>query len=131
MHNVVLIEYLEGIDELLENQKSLFLGQGSFFSESALECASVAVFVDEIEIIRCFEHVDILNYVLILLDISQNVDLVDRAFLQFFVLFKPSHLDDLDGVFLVVIFIDGSENLTVSALSDYFVKSVVLNDTHH
>lgn len=79
MHDVVLIEDLEGFDELFEDEEGLFFCDDPFFAEHAFEGASVAVLVDEVEVVGRFEHVDVLDDVLIFLDVGQDVDLVHRA----------------------------------------------------
>jgi hypothetical protein len=81
MHDVVLVEYLEGIDELFEDKKCCFLRDDSILAQHAFECPSVAILIDEIEVIGSLEHVDILDDMLILLDVCQYVDFVNRAFL--------------------------------------------------
>ena len=131
VHDVVLVEDLEGVDELFENEKGLFFGYDSVLAEHALEGASVAVLVDEVEVVGGFEHVDVLDDVLIFLYVREDVDLVNGTLLQLFVFLEPPHLDDFDGVLLVVEFVDGPEDLSVGPLSDDLVKGVVLNYPHH
>lgn len=131
MHDVVLIEHLEGVDELFEDEKGLSFGNDPLFSEHSFESAAVAVLVDEVEVVGSFEHVDILDDVLIFLDICQDVDFVDGALLQFFIFLESSHFDDLHGVLFVVELVDGSVDLTVGALSDNFVESVILDYSYH
>ena len=67
----------------------------------------------------------------VFLNIGKDIDFVDGALLQFLVLFEPAHLDHLDRVLLVVVFVDGAEDLTVGALPDYLVEGVVLNYADH
>jgi len=81
VHNVIFVEYLKGIDELFEDEQGLFFGYNSIFPEHAFECASVAVFIDEVEVIGSLEHVYVLDNVLIFFDIGENIDFVDCAFL--------------------------------------------------
>lgn len=131
VHDVVLVEDLEGVDELLEDEEGLLFGNDPLLAENALKRASVAVLVDEVEVVGRLEHVDVLDDVLVLLDVRQNVDLVDRALLQLLVLFEPTHLDHLDRVLLVVQLVDSPVHLSVGALPDYLVKGVVLDYPHH
>lgn len=81
MHDVVLIEYLEGIDELLEYFECFLFLDDSIFAEYAFKSAPVAVLVDEVEVVGSLEHVYVLDDVLILLYIGQDIDFVDGAFL--------------------------------------------------
>jgi len=131
VHDVVLIEDLKGIDELFEDEESLFFRDDSIFPENAFEGASVAVLVDKVEVVGSLEHVDILDDMLVFLNVGQNINLVDRAFLQLLILFEPPHLNDLNRVLLIVQFVDRPVDLAVSPLSDYLVQCVVLNNPHH
>ena len=131
MHDVVLVEDLEGVDELFEYFEGFGLLDDAVFAEYALEGAAVAVLVDEVEVVGRLEHVDVLDDVLVLLDVGQYIDLVDRALLQLLVLFEAAHLDNLDRVLLAVQLVDGPIHLPVGALPDYLVKSVVFDYPHH
>lgn len=102
MHNVVFIENLESINELLEDEQRLFLGNYPVLPQHAFQGASVAVLVDEVEIVGGFEHINVLDNVLVLLYIGQNVDLINSAFFQFLVLLESPDFDDLNGIFLAV-----------------------------
>ena len=102
MHDIVFIEYLEGIDELLEDEECLFFGDDPFFAEHAFESAAVAVFVDEVEVVGCFEHVDVLDDVFIFFDVGEDVDLIDSTLFKFFVLLEASNLDNLHCIFFVI-----------------------------
>lgn len=81
MHNVVFIEYLESVNKLFEDEKCLFFRYYSIFSKHAFKCPSVAVLIDEIEIVGCFQHIDVLDNMLILFDICEDIDFVDCTFL--------------------------------------------------
>ena len=80
MHDVVLVEDLECLDELFEDEECLFFLNDSFFAEHAFEGASIAVLVDEVKIVGGFEHIDILDDMLIFFNVGQDVDLVDCTF---------------------------------------------------
>ena len=49
------------------------------------------------------------------LNVRQNVDLVDSTLLEFFVLFELVYGDHLNSIFLFIIVIDGSVDLTVNS----------------
>jgi hypothetical protein len=131
MHNVVLVEHLEGFDELFEDEEGLSFGNDAILAEHALESTSVAVLVDEVEIVGRLEHVDVFDDMFVLLDVGEDIDFVDSALLQFFVLFEPANLDDLDGVLLVIKLVDGPIDLAVGTLANDFVQSVVFDYPHH
>ncbi len=68
---------------------------------------------------------------LVLLDIGEDVDLIDRALLQLLVLLETPHLDHLHRVLLTVVLVYRTVHLTVGSLTNYLVKGVVLNYPHH
>ena len=131
MHDVVLVEDLEGIDELLEDQQGVFFLDVFFLPELGLEGASIAVLIDKVEVVGSFKHVDVLDDMLIFLDIGEDIDLVDRALLQFFVFLEAAHLDHLHRVLLVVVLVYRPVHLTVRTLPDYLVKRVILDNPNH
>ncbi len=67
----------------------------------------------------------------VFLDIGKDVNLIDSALLQLFVLFKPSHFNDLHCVLFGIVFVSGPVYLTVGALPNDLIKSVVFNNTYH
>jgi len=81
VHNVVFVEYLESIDELFEDEQRLFFRYNSIFAQHAFKGASVAELVDKVEVVGRFEHVYVLDDVLVFFDIGENIDFVDCAFL--------------------------------------------------
>ena len=102
MHDVVFVEYLEGVYELFEDEECLSFWNDSLFPEESFKGASIAVLIDEVEVVRGFEHVDILDDMLIFFDIGEDVDFVDGAFFQFFVFLEASDFDDFDCVLFIV-----------------------------
>lgn len=68
---------------------------------------------------------------LILLNVSEYVDLVDCALLKLFVFFKSADLNDFDCVLLAIILVNGPVYLSVCPFTDYFVKCVVLYYAYH
>ena len=81
MHNIILIQNLKGLEELLEDKQCVLFWQFPLFGEQALQSASVAVFVDKIEIIGSFEHVVVLDDVGVRLDVGKDIDFVDCTLL--------------------------------------------------
>lgn len=81
MHDVVLVQDLKGLKELFEDEKCVGFGKFTLLGQQVFEGASVAVLVDEIEVIGGFEHVKIFDDVGMSFDVGENVDLVDSAFL--------------------------------------------------
>lgn len=67
----------------------------------------------------------------VFLDIGKDINLIDGALLQLFVLFEPSYFNDLHCVLFGIVFVGGPVNLTVGALPNDLIKSVVFNNTYH
>lgn len=68
---------------------------------------------------------------LVLLDVGEDIDLIDGALLQFFILLETTHFNHLDRVLLAIVLIDGPVDFPVCALPDYLVESVILYYAHH
>ena len=79
MHDVVLIEHLEGLKQLFEDKQRILLWQLALLIEKSLESAAVAEFVDEVEIVGSLEHVIVFDDVGVGLDVGEDIDLVDSA----------------------------------------------------
>ena len=80
MHDVVLVEDLEGFEELFEDEEGFFFLEGVFLPEEPLQSAAVAVLVDEVEVVLGFEHVVVGDDVFVFLDVGEDVNFVDGAF---------------------------------------------------
>jgi hypothetical protein len=76
MHDVVLIEFLECLQKLLEDDQCFLLPQRLLLLEEGLEGASVAVLIDEVEVVGRLEGLDEADDVLVL-ERGEDVDLVD------------------------------------------------------
>jgi len=63
MHYVAAGEYFKSLDHLFEISKCSLLWEGSLLLHEFIKCSSIAIFIDEIEVIGCFEHIDVLNNV--------------------------------------------------------------------
>ena len=68
---------------------------------------------------------------LMLFDICKDINFVNSALLKFLILFKTTHLNHLYRIFLVIIFIDSTIDLTVSPLADDLIQRVVLDYSYH
>jgi len=79
MHNVVFIKNLKCINELFEYQQSLLLRKSPLFPQQSLECTSIAVLINKVEVIGSFKHINILDDMLMFFDVSEDVDLVNGA----------------------------------------------------
>lgn len=131
MHDVVLVENLEGLKELLINKQSLLFGKHTLLFEDAFESTAVAIFVDKVEIVRSFEHVNVLDDVLMLFDVCQDINLVYSTLLEFFVFLKSADFDNFYCVLFGVQLVSRPVHFAVSPFADDLVKRVVFDDSNH
>ncbi len=96
-----------------------------------IECSTVTVLIDEIEIVGGFEHVEIADDVFVDFDVGEDVDFIDGAFFEFFVLSEFGNWDDFDGVFFLVFVVYGAVDFAVDSGTDLFVEGVVFNVLWH
>ena len=95
-----------------------------------VEGASVAEFVEEVEVVDGFEDLyeanDVGGF-----DFVKDVNLVEGALLEFWVILESFNIDDFDCNFFVCSGVDSSIDFAVLSLSDLFVKGVVFDDLDH
>lgn len=121
VHDVVFIEDLEGLEELFEDEQSIGFWELDLLGEEVLEGATVAVLIDKVEIVGCFEHVVVLDDIGVAFYVGEDVDLVDRALLELLILFKFIDGDHLYRVFFFVVVVYRSIYFAIHARSDRFV----------
>lgn len=121
VHDVVFIEDLEGLEELFEDEQSIGFWEFDLLGEEVLEGATVAVLIDKVEIVGCFEHVVVLDYIGVAFYVGEDVDLVDCALLQLLILFKFIDGDHLYRVFFFVVVVYRSIYFAIHSRSDRFV----------
>jgi hypothetical protein len=80
VHNVAFSEHFEGVGELLKVEQTLLLRQIIHFLQNFLQSSTIAVFVDEIEVVLCLHHVDVFDDVPARFERTQNIDFVECAF---------------------------------------------------
>jgi hypothetical protein len=131
MHDVTASEYFEGFDDLAEEGQCSFFGEGSFLLHQFIESASVAVFVDEVEVVGSFQHVDVLDDVGAALQSGEDVDFVDSALFQFGDFSEFLGLDHLDGDLLFGDEVDCFVDLRVDSFSQLLLEFVVLDYLAH
>lgn len=68
---------------------------------------------------------------LVFLDIGEDVNFIDRAFFQFFILFESPDFDDFDRILFIIVFVDGPVNLSIGSLAYNFVEGIVFDDPYH
>ena len=81
MHDVILVQDLKGLKELFEDEKGIGFGKLTLLGQKVLEGASIAILVDEVEVIWSFDHIEIYDDIGMSFDVGEDVDLIDSAFL--------------------------------------------------
>ncbi len=66
-----------------------------------------------------------------LLDVSKNINFVDRALFQLFVLLKSPYFNHFYCILPCIELVSGSVDLSVGALTDNFIECVVFDDSYH
>lgn len=115
VHDVVLVQYLEGFEELFENQEGGLFREFSLSGKQTLQSTSIAVLVNEVKIIGCFEHVEVADDVLVDFDVGEDVDFIYRALLEFFILSELGDGNYLHCVLLLVVVIDCTVDFSVDS----------------
>jgi hypothetical protein len=115
VHDVVLVQYLEGFEELFENQEGGLFREFSLSGKQTLQSTSIAVLVNEVKIIGCFEHVEVADDVLVDFNVGEDVDFIYRALLEFFILSELGDGNYLDCVLLLVVVIDCTVDFSVDS----------------
>lgn len=131
MHDVILGEYFEGLNHLSEINEGSFLRERSFFLHEFIQCASITEFIDEIEVIDSFKHVNIFDDVGTVLDSRKNVDFVDSTFLKFRYLFELVSVNYFDSHLLFGFHMNGLVDLSIHTLSQLFLHRVVFDYLPH
>lgn len=136
VHDVVLRQNSEGVDDLGEVADGLglghyFLGGIPEALHHFLQGPSVAELVHEIVVVRCLQHVDVPDDVVLFLDLQQGVDLVQRALFQLRDVPELLSFDDFHCHFLFRLDIDSPEHFSVDALPYQLLQGVVFNNFPH
>ena len=121
MHDVIFIENLKRFQKLLKDEQRILFWQFDLFWKKTFKSTTVAVLINKIKIIACFEHVVVSDDIWVSLNIGENVYLINSTLLQFFILFELVYRNDLYGIFFLVVVVYRSVNLTVNTRTDRFV----------
>ncbi len=122
MHNIVSGEYFEGLNHLFEVWYGFsfwhdFLWGIPVSLKELLESTSVAVLVNEVEVVYSFEHVNVADDVLVVLYFWQGIDLINGALFQFGHVLKFLGLYDFHSNLFLRLEVDSLENLSIYALA--------------
>lgn len=77
---------------MLEKADDFSLGQVATSSDFLIECASVAVLIEEVEIVNGLEYLNETDDIGAF-DASEHLDLIESAFLQFGVFSEATNID--------------------------------------
>ena len=130
MHNVSVGEHLECLEYLGKVDKHLGLRQRPTFFNLLFECALVTELVEEVEVVGCFQDLDEL-YDVRGLRHGEDLNLVESALFQFWVLSELADVNDFDCYFPLGFGVDAPVDLAVLTLTYLLVESVVLYYLHH
>ena len=97
MHDVVLIELLERLEQLPKDHQRLLLLQHLLLLKQRFQCPAIAVLIHEVKVIGSLEGLDEPDDVVVL-QRRQDVDFVYGELLQFRVGLERRFGDDLDSV---------------------------------
>ena len=100
-------------------------------SEELFEVAAVAVLIDKVIVIGCFEHVDVADDVGVGVERGQNVHLVESALFQLGTLLELGRVNHLNGYLFLRLHVDCLVDGGVGSLADLSLQVVVLDDLTH
>ena len=122
VHNVFLCKNFEGVGKLSKIDQALLFSKRTVFFQNFFKCAPVAVFINEIEIVNCLEHIEISDDVGTVLQLCQGVDFIDGTFLKFGHLLKLIGLHHFDGHLLLGDHVDSFVDFGVNSLSQFHLQ---------
>jgi len=131
VHDAVPVEQAEGTGDLHQKLESSGNGERAALSEKLFKSAAVAVLIDEVVVIGGFEHVDVADDVGMGVERGENVDLVERAFLELGALLELGRVHHLYGHFLLRLRVECAEDRGVGPSADLCLQVVVLDDLAH
>lgn len=131
MHYVMLVENTKSLNDLSEVCECGLFRQPSLLLKYLFKVTSVAVFVNEVEIVDCFEHIIVFDDVLRGFEIGKDVDFVISAFFEFGILFEFLSFDHFNGDFLFVFNVDGFEDSGVVSAADFVLQRIVFDHLAH
>ena len=76
MHDVVFIEFFESINKLSKDDKRLVFRQTFLFLKHGFEGTSIAVLINKVEVVGCFECLYKSDDILIF-ERGEDIDLID------------------------------------------------------
>jgi hypothetical protein len=131
MHDVVLIENPEGIDDLGEVDEGCTFGETTLLFEKFLKGTAVAELIDKVEVIDCFEHIEVLDDVLAGFEVCEDVDFVVGTLLKLWILFELLGLNHLDRDLLLVLHVDRLVDCRVHPPPDLHLQRIVFDQLPH
>lgn len=100
VEDVVFVQGFKCVDDLFENSKGLFFGYFASLADQIFERALVAVFVDKVDVVVGFDHLDKVDDVDVVFEEFEDFDLVFGElgeFVNLLEFFEGDHFDsDVD-----------------------------------
>lgn len=128
MHDVVLVENFEGLQQLSKYLHSLRLGEPALLFEPGIEGFPVAILVDKVEVVGSLQHLYKPDDVGAGLYPGEIFNFVGGAGLQLSVLLKLLHRDGLDRELLAGGIVGGLVHSSEAAFAEHLGEGVVLDD---
>lgn len=132
VHDVLTVQDLKCFEQLAQVVKGPLFRQGALPFEEHIESSAIAVLVDKVKVIGCFEHVDVLDDVIAaLLQLREDIDFVDCALFELGDFAKLLNLDDFDGHFLMRLDVHRAIHPSVDSLPKALLERIVIDHLSH
>ena len=131
MHNILFSENSEGLNHLSKIYNCSSFCKRPFLLHESIKGSPITEFINKIEIIDSFQHIDILNNIRTVLHRGQNIDLIDCAFLKFWYLFKLISMNNFYCHLEFRLCMDSSIYLSIYSLAKLFLHGVVFDYLPH
>jgi hypothetical protein len=118
VHDIRFGQKLKGLQKIIEKVHGFLFAETTLVFDLLLKCTSIAIFVDKVVIVCCFENFNEAYYVSCVLNFREGLYFVDSELLEFGTGFKFFDFDDFDCYCLIGLFVDCSVNFSELSLTD-------------
>jgi hypothetical protein len=81
VHDITAGKYFKSLYDLSKVYEGSFFRKGSLLLHEFVQCSSVAILINEVEVVGSLKHIDIFDDIWTALQGGKNVDFIDCAFL--------------------------------------------------
>ena len=131
VQNVVLVKRSQSIDELSKNRKGLFLGEGTSISHKIFQGATLAELIDQVDIVRTFDHFNKFDYIDVFFKSPQSLYLIFHELGQFWYGFEFIEFDHFYGNLDAGVDVESAVYFTVLAFAEVACHCVVVYYFYH